>query len=75
MHRSSTNGTAAVPWQPKDQPPTDPKQLILLQVKDKRDVIVRYLLVHRVRDRWVFPDSSHVSDLQVPLCWSVLNDG
>lgn len=67
--------TAAGPWQPKDQPPTDPKQLILLQVTDKRDERVRYLLVHRVRDRWVFPDRSHVSDLLAPLRWAVVNEG
>lgn len=67
--------TAAGPWQNVAEPPTDPKQLILLQVKDKRDERVRYLLVHRVRDRWVFSDRSHLSDLQVPMRWAVVNEG
>jgi len=68
-------GTAAGPWQPIGTPPTDPRQLILLQVTDKRDQRSRYFLVHWVRDRWVFPDRSHLSDVQVPIRWAVVNEG
>ncbi len=68
-------GTAAGPWQSIGSSPSDPKQLILLQVTDKRDQRARYFLVHWVHDRWVFPDRSHLSDTQVPLRWAVVNEG
>lgn len=66
---------AAGPWQPIGSAPTDPRQLILIEVKDKRDQRSRYMLVHWVRERWVFPDRSHLSDTQVPQRWAVVNAG
>ena len=66
---------AAGPWQPIGSPPPDPKQLVLIEVKDKRDQRSRYMLVHWVRDRWVFPDRSHLSDMQMPQRWAVVNIG